>query len=102
MIVYIPCYTAREWTIVKLESLECNLYKRHCEGYIIFAYNNAISYNGDNLFNDISGAYAYINKEYGRANKYKIDVNNIKWKNGKIESEADHGRINNKTEKPDV
>ena len=67
----------------KLESLECNLYKRNREGYTIFAYNNTIAYNGDNIFNDILGAYAYINKEYGRANKYKIDVNNIKWKNRK-------------------
>lgn len=83
MRIYIPCYTCSEWTIVTLESSECNLYKRHCEGYTIFAYNNAIAYNGDNIFNNIQGAYGYINKDYSEANKHKIDVNNIKWKNRK-------------------
>ena len=83
MKIYIPYYENREWHIATLDSLECNLYKRHGEGYTIFAYNNATAYNGDNIFNDILGAYAYINKEYGRANKYKIDANNIKWKNRK-------------------
>ena len=83
MVVYIPYYTGSKWAVETLESLECNLYKRHRGGYTIFAYNNAIAYNGDNIYNDIMGAYAYINKDYGRANKYKIDVNNIKWKNRK-------------------
>lgn len=83
MIIYIPCYTGSKWTIVTVESSECNLYKRHCEGYTIFANNNAIAYNGDNIFNNIQGAYCYINKDYGGANKQKIDVNNIKWKNRK-------------------
>lgn len=58
MVVYIPYYTGNKWAVETLESLECNLYKRHREGYTIFAYNNAIAYNGDN----IKGAYAYINK----------------------------------------
>lgn len=83
MRIYIPCYTGSKWTVVTVESSECNLYKRHCEGYTIFAYNNAIAYNGDNIFNNIQGAYGYINKDYSEANKHKIDVNNIKWKNRK-------------------
>ena len=85
MRIYISYYTGNEWTMVTVESLECNLYKRHRGGYTIFAYNNAIAYNGDNIYNDILGAYAYINKDYGKANKYKIDVNRIKWKNKESE-----------------
>ena len=83
MRIYIPVYTGTQWTVVSVESLECNLYKRHSEGHTIFAYNNAIAYNGDNIFTNIQGAYAYISKDYGEANKHKIDVNNIKWKNRK-------------------
>ena len=44
-----------------------------------FKYYVTLAYNGDN----IQGAYGYINKDYSEANKHKIDVNNIKWKNRK-------------------
>lgn len=32
MVVYIPYYTGSKWAVETLESLECNLYKRHSEG----------------------------------------------------------------------
>lgn len=66
-----------------LNSLECNLYKHKGGGYTIFAYNNAIAYNGDNVYSDDLGAIAYQCKNYGNANVYKVDVEKIEWKNRK-------------------
>lgn len=80
MKIYIPCYTGSKYEAVTLESLECNVYLHHDGDYTIFAYNNSKAYNGNNIYNDIQGVYDYINKDYGKANKHKIDVNTIEWK----------------------
>ena len=65
MKIYIPYYENRSWHTATLNSLECNLYKHKDGGYTIFAYNNAVAYNGDNV--------------------YKLDVEKL---SGKIESEV--------------
>ena len=62
---------------------QCNLYKHKDGGYTIFAYNNAVAYNGDNVYGDELGAIAYQCKNYGNANVYKLDVEKIEWKNRK-------------------
>ena len=63
MKIYIPFYENRSWHTATLNSLECNLYKHKGGGYTIFAYNNAVAYNGDNV--------------------YKVEVEKIEWKNRK-------------------
>ena len=87
MKIYIPYYENRSWHIATLNSLECNLYKHKGGGHTIFAYNNAVAYNGDNVYSDESGAIAYQCKNYGNANIYKVDVEKIEWKNRKWEIE---------------
>lgn len=54
-----------------------------CGGYTIFAYNNAVAFNGDNVYSNELGALAYQCKNYGNANVYKLDVETIGWKNRK-------------------
>lgn len=49
----------------------------------IFAYNNAVAFNGDNVYSNEPGALAYQCKNYGNANVYKLDVETIGWKNRK-------------------
>lgn len=49
----------------------------------IFAYNNAVAYNGDNVYSNELGAIAYQCKNYGNANVYKLEVESIEWKNRK-------------------
>ena len=83
MKIYIPYYENRSWHTATLNSLECNLYKHKGGGYTIFAYNNAVAYNGDNVYSDESGAIAYQCKNYGNANVYKVEVEKIEWKNRK-------------------
>ena len=85
MKIYIPYYENRSWHTATLDSLECNLYKHKGGGYTIFAYNNAVAYNGDNVYSDELGAIAYQCKNYGNANIYKVDVEKL---SGKIESEV--------------
>ena len=81
MKIYIPYYEHCSWHTATLKSLECNLYTHKGGGYTIFAYNNAVAFNGDNVFSNELGALAYRGKNYGNANVYKLDVETIKWKN---------------------
>lgn len=83
MKIYIPYYENREWHIATLNSLQCNLYKHKGGGYTIFAYNNAVAYNGDHVYSHEQGAIAYQLKNYGNANVYKLEVEKIEWKNRK-------------------
>ena len=83
MKIYIPYYENREWHIATLDSLQCNLYKCKGAGYTIFAYNNAVAYNGNHVYSHKQGAIAYQCKNYGNANIYKVDVEKIEWKNRK-------------------
>jgi hypothetical protein len=87
MKIYIPYYENRSWHTATLNSLDCNLYKHKGGGYTIFAYNNAVAYNGDNVYNNELGSIAYQSKNYGNANIYKVDVEKL---NGKIESEVNN------------
>lgn len=57
--------------------------KHKSGGYTIFAYNNAVAFNGDNVYSNELGALAYQCKNYGNANVYKLDVETIGWKNRK-------------------
>lgn len=59
MKIYIPYYENCSWHTATLNSLECNLYKHKGGGYTIFAYNNAVAYNGDNVYSYELGAIAY-------------------------------------------
>lgn len=52
-------------------------------GYTILAYNNAVAYNGDNVYSNEIGSIEYQRKNYGNANVYKVEVENIEWKNRK-------------------
>lgn len=81
MKIYIPYYENCNWHVAILNSLECNLYKHKGCGYTIFAYNNAVAFNGNNVYSNELGALAYQCKNYGNANVYKLDVETIKWKN---------------------
>ena len=83
MKIYIPYYENCSWHTAILNSLECNLYKHKGGGYTIFAYNNAVAFNGDNVYSNELGALAYQCKNYGNANVYKLDVETIGWKNRK-------------------
>ena len=58
MKIYIPYYENRSWHTATLNSLECNLYKHKGGGYTIFAYNNAVAYNGDNVYVCISDTFS--------------------------------------------
>lgn len=59
MKIYIPYYENRSWHTATLNSLECNLYKHKGGGYTIFAHNNAVAYNGDNVYSNELGAIPY-------------------------------------------
>lgn len=83
MKIYIPYYENCSWHTATLNSLECNLYKRKSGGYTIFAYNNVVAFNGNNVYSNELGALEYQCKNYGNANVYKLDVETIKWKNRK-------------------
>ena len=83
MKIYIPYYEHCNWHVAILNSLECKLYKHKGGGYTIFAYNNAVALNGNNVYSNELGALAYQCKNYGNANVYKLDVETIKWKNRK-------------------
>lgn len=78
MKIYIPYYEKCSWHTATLNSLECK-----GGGYTIFAYNNAVAYNGDNVYSNELGAIAYQCKNYGNANVYKLEVESIEWKNRK-------------------
>lgn len=84
MKIYFPYYENHTWHIATLNSLECTLYKHKLDnGYTIFAYNNAVAYNVDNVYSNELGVIAYQCKNYGNANVYKVEVESIEWKNRK-------------------
>ena len=56
MKIYIPYYENCSWHTATLNSLDCNLYKHKGGGYTIFAYNNAVAYNGNNIYSNELGA----------------------------------------------
>ena len=84
MIIYIPAYTNGKYDIKQLDTTQC-VYS-HRIGFPATITFRGTVYNGDDIFSTPKGVVAYIFKDYGLANTFRICGDSITdWKYSRTE-----------------